>query len=290
MSMIIIYISLVLVGLCMGSFAGATVWRLRALELKADKAAGLKVDKSEYNRLSQLAKVKLADDHSRCLSCSYFLKWYDLIPLVSWLTLGGKCRKCRKPIGYLEPMIELGVMLFFVLSFLFWPNPLTNYTSIAVFGLWLLAGVGLAILFVYDMKWFILPDVVNFAVVGVGAINAILILFSSQDLVRSALNIAGSVFVLFGIYLILYLVSKGRWIGFGDVKLGLGLGLILADWKLAFIALFAANLIGCILVVPLMIIGKLKRDSKVPFGPMLIAGYVISGLFGVAMQYFVNIL
>jgi leader peptidase (prepilin peptidase)/N-methyltransferase len=71
------------------------------------------------------------------------------------------------------------------------------------------------------------------------------------------------------------------WIGFGDVKLCLGLALLLADWRLAFIALFAANLIGSLAVLPGLMMKKLKGNSHVPFGPLLIAGFLVAGLFGI---------
>jgi len=91
----------------------------------------------------------------------------------------------------------------------------------------------------------------------------------------------GAAVILSGLYLVLYLISRGKWIGFGDVKLGLGLALLLADWRLAFVALFAANLIGCLIVIPAMISGRLKRDSHVPFGPLLILGFVIAQFAGI---------
>lgn len=275
-----IYLALILSGLCMGSFAGASVWRLRARQLAGDKLDGQEVDIKEFKKLNKLNKTSITKDHSRCLNCSYYLKWYDLIPIISWLTLGGKCRKCRKPIGYMEPVIELSVMLFFVLSFALWPYPLTSTFDIARLVLWLVAGVGLAIMFVYDAKWFLLPDVVNFSVIGVGFLSSLIVTLSSTDKVGVLINIAGSIFLLCGIYLMLYIVSKGAWIGFGDVKLGLGLALLLVDWKLSFIALFSANLIGCLIVLPAMISGKLKRNSHVPFGPLLIAGFILAGIVG----------
>jgi len=280
MNIIIIYVALILSGLCMGSFAGASVWRLRARQLASDKRDGLEVDIHEYKKLNKLNKTSITSDHSRCLNCSYFLKWYDLIPLFSWLSLGGKCRKCRKPIGIMEPLIELAVVSFFVLSYIFWPHALTSPLAIIQFILWLAAGVGLAIMFVYDAKWFLLPDKVNFTVIGFGLLYTLIVIIQSHDKMTTLIDIIGSVFILCGIYLILYVISKGRWIGFGDVKLGLGLALLLVDWRLAFIALFSANLIGCIIVLPAMISGKLKRDSHVPFGPLLISGFVLAGIAG----------
>ena len=282
----IIYIALVLFGLVLGSFAGATVWRLRARQLEADKKAGERVDHAEYTQLKKLAHQKVATDRSRCLHCGYELRWYDLIPLVSWLSLRGRCRECHKPIGIMEPLIELGTALFFVLSFAFWPVALTGGLSIAGFIIWLIAGVGLAIMFAYDAKWFLLPDRVNFIVIGLGLVSAILTIFSASNVLDAFLNAIGSVAVLSGIYFVLYLISKGLWIGFGDIKLGLGLGLLLADWKIAVIALFFANFIGCLIVIPLMATGKLKRNAHVPFGPLLIAGAIIAKLVGMGIAEF----
>jgi len=283
---IVIYVGLVLFGLVLGSFAGASVWRLRARQLVADKQAGERVDTAEFKKLEKLAHEKTAKDHSRCLHCGYMLRWYDLIPLVSWLSLKGRCRNCHKQIGRMEPLIELGTAVFFVASYVFWPVPLVGGLDIAIFVLWLIAGVGLAIMFAYDTKWFLLPDKVNFAVIGLGLATSVLMVIASTDKVGTILGIVGSVAILSGIYFVLYLISKGGWIGFGDIKLGLGLALLLGDWRLAFIALFAANLIGCIIVIPLMITGKLKRTSRVPFGPLLIAGAIVTKLVGIGIVEF----
>jgi len=289
---LVIYIALILAGLCLGSFAGATVWRLRARQLVADKKNGEHVDHKEFLRLKSLSTVKVTKDHSHCLHCGYQLKWYDLIPLVSWLTLRGRCRECRKPIGIMEPLIEFGTAAFFVASYAFWPLPLESTIDIALLVVWLVAGVGLAILFAYDTKWFLLPDKVNIAVIALGGISVILAAILSTEPVTVLLNALGAVGVLSGIYLVLYLISKGRWIGFGDIKLGLGLGLLVGDWRLAILGLFLANLIGCLIVIPLMVTGKLKRDSHVPFGPLLIAGAIIAKLFGTALieLYFVTLI
>ena len=286
MTTIIVLVGLTLFGLVLGSFSGATVWRLRARQLVADKKAGEPVDHKEFLQLKKLASEKVSKDRSRCLHCGYELRWFDLIPIVSWISLKGRCRSCRKSIGRMEPLIELGTAAFFVASFLFWPVELVSSLQIAIFFIWLVAGVGLAILFAYDAKWFLLPDKVNFVVIGLGLVSAILTIAASHNMIGTIVSVIGSVAVLSGLYFVLYIVSKGRWIGFGDIKLGLGLGLLLADWKLAIIALFFANVIGCLIVVPMMVTGKLKRDSRVPFGPLLIAGTVVTKLVGVTIAEF----
>ena len=85
-------------GAVMGSFIGAQVWRVRARQLVEDKQAGEPVDTLELRRLKPLL-MPLKDDRSRCLSCGHELRWYDLLPVVSWLVTRGRCRYCRAPIG-----------------------------------------------------------------------------------------------------------------------------------------------------------------------------------------------
>jgi prepilin signal peptidase PulO-like enzyme (type II secretory pathway) len=275
-----IIVALVLFGLILGSFAGASVWRLRARQLQIDKREKEPYDKAEYARLKPLMSRSTRTDRSMCLECEYALKWYDLIPLVSWIALKGKCRSCRRPIGFFEPLMELGVTLVFILSFVFWPVSLETPLAIAQFTVWLTAVVGLAILVAYDAKWFLLPDKVTFAVAGLALVWLVLRVIEQGEVWGPLLSTIGAVGVLSGLYLLIYLISKGRWVGFGDVKLGLALGLIIGDWALALLALFLANLIGTLIVLPLLATGKLKRDSRVPFGPFLIAGTSISLFFG----------
>lgn len=284
----VIYLTLILVGLCLGSFAGASVWRLRARQLVNDEMND-DINNSEKRELKNIKKLiggSLLRDRSKCLNCPYELKWFDMIPLLSWIFLKGKCRKCKVPIGYLEPIIEIGVMSFFVISYALWPYALTDVLGLTRFVIWLMSGVALAIAVAYDAKWFLIPDKINFTVIGLGVINSLLVVLSSTDKLGAVLSIVGSVLILSGIYCFVYFISKGKWIGFGDVKLGLGLALMLANWDFAFIALFSANFIGCLIVIPQMIAGKLRRDSRIPFGPLLILGYIIAGLIG---NYILNV-
>lgn len=285
MDQLFIYAALAIFGLAMGSFAGATVWRLRARQLVQDKKDGEEYDKTEYKQLLSLAQTKAKSDRSRCLHCGHTLAWYDLVPLASWLSTGGKCRYCKKSIGVFEPMIELGTAAFFIVSYAVWPTQLVVFPEVVHFVLWLIAGVMLAILFAYDLKWFLLPNKVVFPLIAVGSVVAIINLSGTPDTVGALINLASATLILSGLYLVIWLLSKGQWIGFGDVKLGLALALLLGDYKLAIIALFAANLIGCVIVIPGMIMGKLTRTTRVPFGPLLILGFAIAGLWG---QHIIN--
>ena len=298
---ILFTIAIVLFGTVMGSFAGAQIWRLRACQLSDDfkyekdlrkkhKLTDQENDdlkeihaentaaKAEREKLSRLLKHKVRDDRSQCLSCKHELAWYDLIHVVSWISLGGKCRYCRVKIGWTEILLEIGMAALFAVSVWWWSA--FDVIGIAQLVLWLISLVLLAILFVYDARWFLLPDKINWAFIAVGAIFAGLELYQSVDIVASVASLIGSVGVLSGIYLILHIISKGKWIGFGDVKLGLGLGLFLGDWLMALLALFLANLIGTLMVLPGMIRGTLKKDTHVPFGPLLIIGFLTTWFVG----------
>jgi leader peptidase (prepilin peptidase) / N-methyltransferase len=280
MNQLVFGVVLAVLGLMMGSFAGATMWRLRARQLVEDRAAGEKVDKKEYDKLVPLTKRTFTTDRSQCLHCGHALRWFDLIPLFSWASTRGRCRYCHKKIGRFEPLIEIGTALLFVGSFIFWPYTLTSMFDAAHFLLWLVACVMLVILFVYDLRWYILPNRVVFPLIFVSALIAILSLLQAHDFGGDLLSLCLAIGILSGLYLVLWVASKGAWIGFGDVKLGLALALLLGQWQLAFIALFAANLLGCLIVLPAMFSGKISRKTRVSFGPLLIIGAIIALLWG----------
>lgn len=251
------YIGLALffLGLCLGSFVNAAVWRIKN-------------------------KKNLTTERSECTKCHYKLEWYDLVPVLSWLWLKGRCRKCKKPISSQYPLVELTVAAFFITSFAFWSHGLETTAQLVYFAIWLLVGVGLAILAVYDLRWMLLPDKVMLILLPLAVSASVAKGFESTDVLTYLANVLGSLAILSGFYLLVYMYSKGKWIGFGDVKLGIILGLMLSDWKNAILALFLANLIGCIIIIPGLLMKKLKRTSHIPFGPFLIIGFVLAGLFG----------
>ncbi len=269
-------------GAVMGSFIGAQVWRVRARQLVEDKQAGEPVDTLELRRLKPLLRP-LKDDRSRCLSCGHDLRWYDLLPVVSWLVTRGRCRYCRAPIGWMELGLELVMVGLFVA--VAWYG-MTTFTAPLVITKVVIALTGLsylAFLFVYDKRWFLLPDVANWPFVMLGVLFAGIHAVTGQ-LPGGVLGLVAAVIILSGVYALLYIVSSGRWIGFGDVKLTLGLSLFLMDWRLAFLALFLANLLGTLLVLPGMIRGTVQRGARIPFGPLLIIGFLISWFFGVRIM------
>jgi len=280
MSVFTLAILLGIFGLFLGSFAGATVWRLRARQLRLDAKAGDKPGKNDKAQVAKLQKKSLVSDRSVCLHCGHQLAWYDMVPLVSWLGLGGKCRYCHQPIGRFEPLIELTVGLFFVLSFIWWPLPLDGLYAIASFVVWLIAGVGLILLAAYDLRWFLLPNPVVFTLIGLGVVEALLVWAQDGYSLGAALSILYGCGVLSGLYYVIYVASRHQWVGFGDVKLGLALALLLADWEKAVLALFLANAIGTLIFLPLLLGKRVERQARIPFGPLLISGWFLAGIFG----------
>lgn len=268
--------ALLLLGVVLGSFAGAQVWRVRARQLRTDKQTGHPYDKHEWRQLRVLLQGTVRDDRSRCLQCGHVLVWYDLLPVVSWLSTGGRCRYCQQFIGWFELVMELVLGVGLALSYLVWPWALP--ASSLLFAVWVVVALVLMILAAYDAKWQLLPDPLNYGLMALGALFVLVRMTTLHDV--DLVSLTGAVALLAGLYGGLYAISRGAWIGFGDVKLCVGLALLLGEWRLAFMTLFFSNMLGCIIVLPGLARGQLNTRSQVPFGPLLIIGCVISLLFG----------
>lgn len=270
-------------GLVFGSFDGAQVWRLRYRQLAEDKSAGEAVDTKELKRLAILEHRGVGSDRSRCLTCGHVLAWYDLIPLASWLSTAGRCRYCKKEIGWFEPAIELSLASLFVLSYVAWPFALDGPLSWLAFVLWLVGLTMATILWVYDKKWFLLPDRINFSFIGVAAAYALVQMAGG---VVTISDVIISIMVFCGLYGGLYYFSRWQygenrtWVGFGDVKLSLALALFALEWQYALLAIFLANLLGTIMVLPGLANGSIKRGAHIPFGPLLLVGTLLAVLVG----------
>lgn len=220
----------------------------------------------------EISKKKLPS-RSVCLKCGYKLKWYDNIPLVSWLSLKGKCRKCSKKIGIGEFISELSVgFAFFLLALGFiivspearFGEPPLLYINITLI---IILVLSLLFLAVYDGLYGELPTIL----LTISIICAIIIVSISDLSWEIILNYAASVAILGGIYLLLYLVSKGKWVGDGDWLLGVAIGLTLKTPWLSLVALFLSNFIACLVMLPF----SRGKNVKIPFGPFLVASFII---------------
>ena len=282
--MILMFIVLIgFLGLCLGSFVNALVWRIymqdRLLQ-KAESKSAKKSQKKSTNIRNQ--KYSILNGRSMCTYCKHELSWYDLIPVVSWLSVGGKCRYCKKQISWQYPVVEVTTSLLFVMSYIFWPLGLNSWLDILSFGVWLILLTGFMALIVYDIRWMLLPNRLVYPMAVLALVLAIVnIIFQPGgiDFVL-AVNTLTSLFIASGIFYIIFWLSNGRWIGGGDIKVGIVIGLLLQDPAESFLVLFLASIIGTVVVVPGLLTGKLTRSSKIPFGPFLIVATILVYIFG----------
>lgn len=242
---------IIMLGLVLGSFINALVWRLR--------------NKRDWVR-----------ERSECTHCHHTLSAQDLIPVVSWVMLGGKCRYCHKKIED-SPLTELGLAVVFGVSYAMWPYDIIRPIEIVLFGVWLLILCIFAVLTVYDFKWSVLPDKINYSVFPAAVLFALL--RASADSQYSIVAAAIGAITCFGIFYALFQISSGKWIGGGDVKLAFALGLLAGSFVSALLVIFLSSLLGTIYAAPLIIKSKKLRNIRVPYGPFLMGATVLTVLF-----------
>lgn len=261
-----IIVLLFVLGLCLGSFVNALVWRLH------EQA------KPKKSRAANGKDLSIATGRSMCPHCKYTLKVGDLIPVLSWLYLRGKCRNCKKPIGVQYPLVELLTAGLFILSYIFWPYGF-DVAGIVRFGAWLMTLTGFMALVVYDLRWTLLPNRIVFPLGWLWVATTILlaIIESSPQYILNALLGA---LVGGGIFYILFQVSNEQWIGGGDVKLGFVLGLVVASPLKALLVIFLASYIGTLVALAGFIGKKHALSRHIPFGPSLMAATCIILFFG----------
>jgi prepilin signal peptidase PulO-like enzyme (type II secretory pathway) len=252
-----------LFGLIIGSFLNCVIYRLALPNFSLKSLSGLK-------------------NRSYCPHCKHILSWQDLIPVFSFIFLKGKCRYCQKPISLQYPIVEISTGLMFLLIFnqfsigeenfvLFFTFASINGSSVFNFlnliYYWTIASF-LIVIFVYDLKHYIIPDQVIYPAILVSGIwylvSGIFFNLYTLDTIYSAIGAA----VFFSA---IVLISRGKWMGVGDIKLAFFMGLVLG-WPNILLALFLAFFIGAIVGVGLIIFNKKTLKSEIPFGPFLVTG------------------
>lgn len=271
---VMIIFILVFLGLVWGSFVNAWVWRLHE-QLDAD---------GNPKKLSKAKKraVAVTTGRSMCPQCKHILATKDLVPVFSWLWLRGKCRYCHKPISPQYPAVELLVAILFATSYIFWPVELSGAWNIVEFVTWLVALVGLVALAIYDIRWMLLPDKIIYPLIAICA-GSLLTQFVLGRPLSDIWQILLTISITAGIFWLIYQVSSGKWVGGGDVKLGVVAGLLLIYPMNGFLYLFFASIIGILCLTPKIIAKKVSRTQQVPFGPFLIASLFVVMLWGQAM-------
>ena len=231
------------------------------------------------------AGVSVVAPPSACPHCESQIRWYDNIPVVSWLVLRGRCRDCGGPIAARYPLVELGTGVLFVLvSLVFLPAALAATTGgqlaaalLALVAFLFLAAVSIA-LGLIDLDTHRLPNVITYPSFVVLAVLLTASSLLSGDFAAIARAGIGAV-VLLAAYLVMALAYPGG-MGFGDVKLAAVLGLSMAwiGWGVFAVGAFAAFVLGGVFSIVLLATRRAGRKTGIPFGPWMLIGAFV-GLF-----------
>lgn len=221
---------------------------------------------------------------SHCDSCHHVLAWYDLLPLLSFIFLLGECRYCHKRIGWQAFVVEVVTGCLFALTFFLNPLFITNdmfslFTAILtlLYSLYIISSF--IIITVIDIKHGIIPNSIVYAALGIALLYHLLTPTLLLPFILSAF--CAGVFFFF-----LFAVTRGRGMGFGDVKLALLLGLFLG-FPGIIIALYIAFLTGAFVAL-ILVIGRKKKFSggTIPFGPFMVTGALSAYFYGnIVWQY-----
>jgi leader peptidase (prepilin peptidase)/N-methyltransferase len=236
-----IYIVIFLFGIVIGSFLNVCIFRMPKHQT-------------------------VVTERSHCMTCGYQLSWYDMVPVFSWLFLRGKCRKCKEPISPQYPIVEAVNGLLYVMIF-----AVKDFTLESI--LYCLLASALLVLSVIDWRTYEIPIEINILILVLGIIRVV------TDPKNRMLYLLGFLSVSVFLWLIL-VISKGRAIGGGDVKLMAVAGLLLG-WKLIILAF----MLGCILgsIIHLLRMKISGADRVLAMGPYLAAGIMIAALWGDAL-------
>lgn len=211
---------------------------------------------------------------SRCPDCHAVLRPFDLVPLFSFLLLRGRCRSCKKLISWQYPLVEFSTMALF-LTAAFLRAPMIDSAMPMTF-LPLLRDAAfisfLTIVFVVDLRDMVVFDSVTLPAAGIAFLANLALGFDPISLLLAAAIGAG-------FFLLQYVVSRGRWIGGGDIRIGAMMGMMLG-FPLIILALFAAYIVGALVALGLMAAGKAKWTGQMAFGTFLSVATVLALFFG----------
>ncbi|NLP34279.1 MAG: prepilin peptidase, partial [Clostridiales bacterium] len=208
-------------------------------------------------------KEDIVSERSHCMHCGNSLEWYDMFPIFSFILLKGKCRNCGQRISIQYPIIEALNGLLYIL--VFWIH---GFQLISV--IYCLLTSALLVLSIIDFQTYEIPSGINLFIGSLGIIQLVLAFPNVMEYLLGLISVSGFL-------LLIYLLSKGRGIGGGDIKLMAAGGLILG-----FPAIVLAFILGCILgsIIHLIRMRISQQDRVLAFGPYLSAGMLLTMLFG----------
>lgn len=216
---------------------------------------------------------------SYCEDCNKELRWYDLIPLFSFIQIKGRCRYCKVKLSLYYPVVELITGISFVFIFWYLSNnseliSINNFANL-VYILYIVSS--LIVIFFIDLKYGIIPDKILYPLIFISLTFNFLVLQGEQF---SIFNFLLSGIGSFLFFLLIFLITKGKGMGLGDVKFSFFMGLFLGFPKVVM-GFYLAFLTGAIVSIILVVIKKRKlKGGTVPFGPFLVIGSIISYFWG----------
>jgi len=226
---------------------------------------------------------------SFCPHCSHQLSFLDLVPVFSFVFLKGKCRYCRRKISWQYPLVELAAGFLFLGFFLLInrPGDATFFSIVSLIYYWLLSLL-LIVIVVYDIKHLIILDKALFIAAVLTILHLALKTFWDKDIFIFLNSVIVAVLTA-GFFFLIYFLSQGRWLGFGDVNLAFLVGLSLGFPNI-LPGLFFAFVVGAIIGMGFIIFQNKTLKSQIPFAPFLIAGQLFSIFFGnYAIQLYLNL-
>ncbi len=228
--------------------------------------------------LNQSVAVK----RSYCPNCGKTIKWFDNIPLISFILLRGKCRDCNKKIGSQYFLVELLSVLSFLLIYYLFGISITSL-------LFAILSIFFIIIFFIDLKHFIIPNTLTFPLMAIGFIKSFDPNLNTSIFPNYLNSLLGGIIGYLIIWTIIYLYKKFRNIegmGLGDAKLLSAIGFWFGWISLPFI-IFISSLVALLVVAPSLVNKSKKMSSEIPFGPYIIIGCILFISFSNQIKYFI---
>ncbi|MDI1259407.1 A24 family peptidase [Aquabacterium sp.] len=250
---------LAVLGLCVGSFLNVVIHRMPLMlerQWRADSAAMLELPTKAEDTAAPLTLSKPA---SRCPSCGHAIRWYENIPLVSWLVLRGKCSSCGTRISVRYPLIELvTALLFAACGWRFGAQPTTL--------LWCGFVAVLVAASAIDWDTTLLPDDLTLPLLWAGLIAAAL--GWTLPLSEAVWGAVAGYLSLWSVYWLFKLATGKEGMGYGDFKLLAALGAWLG-WQMVLPVVLASSIIGAIVGIGMKLASTLREGHYIPYGPFL---------------------
>ncbi len=240
--MIAVYIIAAIYGICIGSFLNVVIYRLPN-------------------------NMNLAKPASHCTTCDYQLRWYDNIPVISYIILGGKCRKCKQHISFRYTAVELlnGALWLLAAWLYFEASPAYSIAVMLFCSLLICIGfIDLETMYIHDILMYL---------IGIPILLACIADYTTiVDRLLGTL-VGGGFFLI--MWIVFKLIAKKEGMGIADVILMTFIGAFLG-WKATIVSMIIASVLGCIILVPSQLLTKKDRDTEYPFAPFLTLGAVVA--------------